>query len=84
LRDTLSFVRDHARPWIDSGLDKASEDPLTIIQIGKLSIQLDASEALLERAGRVLDRERENPGEDGVARVPGRGQSQGADHRDRH
>ncbi|MGO3621461.1 MAG: acyl-CoA dehydrogenase family protein, partial [Pseudomonas helleri] len=69
LRDTLSFVRDHARPWIDSGLDKASEDPLTIIQIGKLSIQLDASEALLERAGRVLDRERENPGEDGVARA---------------
>ena len=69
LRDTLSFVRDHARPWIDSGLDKASEDPLTIIQIGKLSIQLDASEALLERAGRVLDRERETPGEDGVARA---------------
>ena len=69
LRDTLSFVRDHARPWIDSGLDKASEDPLTIIQIGKLSIQLDASEALLERAGRVLDREREYPGEDGVARA---------------
>ena len=69
LRDTLSFVRDHARPWIDSGLDKASEDPLTIIQIGKLSIQLDASEALLERAGRVLDSERENPGEDGVARA---------------
>ncbi|KMN09636.1 SfnB family sulfur acquisition oxidoreductase [Pseudomonas sp. FSL R10-1350] len=69
LRDTLSFVRDHARPWIDSGLDKASEDPLTIIQIGKLSIQLDASEALLERAGRVLDSERENPGEAGVARA---------------
>ena len=47
LRDTLSFVREHARPWIDSGLDKASDDPLTIVQIGKPSIQLDASEALL-------------------------------------
>ncbi|MCU1727110.1 SfnB family sulfur acquisition oxidoreductase [Pseudomonas sp. 7P_10.2_Bac1] len=69
LRDTLSFVRDHARPWIDSGLDKASEDPLTIIQIGKLSIQLDASEALLERAGRVIDSVRAAPDEDGVARA---------------
>ena len=69
LRDTLSFVREHARPWIDSGLDKASDDPLTIIQIGKLSIQLDASEALLERAGKVMDSVREAPGEDGVARA---------------
>lgn len=69
LRDTLSFVREHARPWIDSGLDKASDDPLTIIQIGKLSIQLDASEALLERAGKVMDSVREVPGEDGVARA---------------
>ena len=69
LRDTLVFVREQARPWIDSGLEKASDDPLTIIQIGKLSIQLDASEALLERAGRVMDSVRANPDEDGVARA---------------
>ena len=69
LRDTLVFVREHARPWIDSGLEKASDDPLTIIQIGRLSIQLDASEALLERAGKVMDSVRAAPDEDGVARA---------------
>lgn len=69
LRDTLTFVREHARPWIDSGLDKASEDPLTLIQIGQLSIHLDAAEALLERAGNVMDSVRAAPGEDGVARA---------------
>ncbi len=69
LRDTLSFVREQARPWIDSGLDKASDDPLTIIQIGSLSIRLDASEALLERAGKVMDGVRPAPDEDGVARA---------------
>ncbi len=28
--DTLRFVRERARPWVDSGVDKASDDPLTI------------------------------------------------------
>ena len=69
LRDTLVFVREHARPWIDSGLDKASDDPLTIIQIGKLGIQLDAAEALLERAGKVMDSVRATPDENAVARA---------------
>ena len=69
LRDTLVFVREHARPWIDSGLDKASDDPLTIIQIGKLGIQLDAAEALLERAGKVMDSVRVTPDENAVARA---------------
>ena len=55
LRDTLAFVREHARPWIDAGVEKASEDPLTLIQIGNLGIRLEAAEALLERAGKVMD-----------------------------
>lgn len=55
LRDTVEFVRQFARPWIDAGVDKASEDPLTIIQIGALEIRLEAAEALLERAGWALD-----------------------------
>ena len=54
--DTLRFVRERARPWVDSGVDKASADPLTIHEIGRLAIRLHAAEALLERAGRVLDR----------------------------
>lgn len=67
LDDTIAFVREHARPWIDAGVDKASEDPLTIIQIGSLEIRQDAAEALLERAGRVLDAAKPAPDEDNVA-----------------
>ncbi|WP_162918665.1 SfnB family sulfur acquisition oxidoreductase [Phyllobacteriaceae bacterium SYSU D60010] len=52
---TIDFVRHQARPWIDSGQDKASDDPYTIAEIGDLKIRLHAAEALLERAGRELD-----------------------------
>ncbi|UCJ16715.1 SfnB family sulfur acquisition oxidoreductase [Pseudomonas sp. MM211] len=53
--DTLSFVRNSSRPWIDAGVDKASDDPLTLKAIGRLAIHLHAAEALLERAGELLD-----------------------------
>ncbi|WP_434109555.1 SfnB family sulfur acquisition oxidoreductase [Paraburkholderia caffeinilytica] len=55
LADTLGFVRARSRPWIDSGVERASDDPLTLREIGHLHIQLHAAEALLERAARVLD-----------------------------
>lgn len=53
--DTLTFVRERARPWVDSGVERASEDPLTLREIGHLHIQLHAAEALLERAARLFD-----------------------------
>ncbi|QHG68005.1 SfnB family sulfur acquisition oxidoreductase [Pseudomonas putida] len=56
LDDALHFVRTRSRPWIDSGLDKASDDPLTLKSFGQLLIRLHAAEALLERAGELLDR----------------------------
>lgn len=52
---TIDFVRTQSRPWIDSGKDKASDDPYTIAAIGDLKIKLHAAEALLSRAGRQLD-----------------------------
>ncbi|MFP4894337.1 SfnB family sulfur acquisition oxidoreductase [Paraburkholderia sp. EG304] len=55
IADTLEFVRTRTRPWVDSGVDKASDDPLTLREIGRLHIQLHAAEALLERAARALD-----------------------------
>jgi SfnB family sulfur acquisition oxidoreductase len=53
--DTLTFVRTRSRPWIDSHVERASDDPLTVREIGHLHIQLHAAEALLERAARTLD-----------------------------
>ncbi|MGC5703991.1 SfnB family sulfur acquisition oxidoreductase [Pseudomonas sp. NFXW11] len=53
--DALRFVRSKTRPWIDSGSDQATDDPLTLKSFGHLSIRLHATEALLERAGEFLD-----------------------------
>lgn len=53
---TIHFVRNHARPWVDSGLTRARDDPYTIAAIGDLEIRHHAAEAvLLEAADRVDD-----------------------------
>jgi alkylation response protein AidB-like acyl-CoA dehydrogenase len=51
----MEFVRTKSRPWIDSGKEKAAEDPFTISQIGDTQIRLHAAEMMLERAGRIID-----------------------------
>ncbi|MGU3536792.1 SfnB family sulfur acquisition oxidoreductase [Methylobacterium sp. A54F] len=55
LDDTVAFVRERSRPWIDSGLERASDDPYTIQAVGDLTIRLHAAEALLDRAGLAID-----------------------------
>lgn len=65
--DALHFVRTRSRPWVDSGVDKASDDPLTLKSFGQLAIRLHASEALLERAGLYLDQAQQDSTEDSVA-----------------
>jgi SfnB family sulfur acquisition oxidoreductase len=69
IQETIEFVRTKARPWIDSNVEKASEDPLTISQVGDLEIRLHAAEALLQRAARFLDEAEEIPTETTVAEV---------------
>ncbi len=65
--DALEFVRSRSRPWIDSGVDKASDDPLTIQEFGRLVIRLHAAEAILDRAGRLLDAATAEPNAETVA-----------------
>jgi SfnB family sulfur acquisition oxidoreductase len=67
LADTIDFVKRHSRPWIDSGQDRASDDPYTIAQIGELAIRQHAAEALLARSGRAVDRATEDPTQETVA-----------------
>ncbi|BAZ29933.1 putative acyl-CoA dehydrogenase [Cylindrospermum sp. NIES-4074] len=55
VRDTIYFVRNHTRPWVDSNLDHGYEDPLTIYNLGQVQIQVHAAEALLKRAGEFID-----------------------------
>ncbi len=69
LADTVSVLRDRARPWIDSGVSRAVDDPLTLQGVGEVKLRLRAAEALLRRAGRVVDAARAAPDEDSVARA---------------
>lgn len=52
---TIEFVRTRARPWIDSGAEKATDDPYTISAIGDLKVRYTAARLALDEAGRVLD-----------------------------
>lgn len=52
--DTLSSVRK-ARPVIDAGVEKASEEHYTLQEVGKLNILLDAAVLLLDEAAEYLD-----------------------------
>ncbi len=52
---TLPFIRDRARPWLDAGVERAADDPLTLAGLGDVAVRLRAASALLDRAGRAVD-----------------------------
>ena len=53
--ETVRFVRTKSRPWIDSGLEHAWQDPYTVAAVGELTVRLHAAQALLEKAGLAID-----------------------------
>ncbi|MDZ3994308.1 SfnB family sulfur acquisition oxidoreductase [Pseudomonas sp. Teo4] len=55
IEDAIAFVRDKSRPWIEAKVERASDDPYVIADIGRLKLELHAAEALLRRAAKVLD-----------------------------
>ena len=63
IEETIQYVRLHTRPWVDSGLEKATDDPYTIASIGELKIKLRAAEAVLDLAGDAIDQVIAEPGE---------------------
>jgi SfnB family sulfur acquisition oxidoreductase len=67
LADTVRFVRHSARPAKDAGVDRASDDPYTVATVGELKIRVDASSALLDRAGEYVDRSAAEPSTESVA-----------------
>ncbi|WP_313659678.1 SfnB family sulfur acquisition oxidoreductase [Acinetobacter variabilis] len=66
--ETLNRVRQ-ARPWIDSGVEKATDDPLTKLELGRMVADVRASEVLLKQAARSVDTAKANPTETSVARA---------------
>ncbi|HEY4043575.1 MAG TPA: hypothetical protein VGM32_17245 [Rhodopila sp.] len=63
IADTIDFVRSKSRPRADRELDRASEDPHVIADIGRLTFRLHAAQALTERAGRAIDAAVADPNE---------------------
>lgn len=55
LDDALEFVRSSSRPWVDAGVERNADDPYILADIGRISTELSAANALLRRAAKVLD-----------------------------
>lgn len=55
LRATLPYLREHTRPWVDAGVDHATQDPLLLHQLGHVHLRLRAADALIARAARFVD-----------------------------
>ncbi|AIZ33030.1 SfnB family sulfur acquisition oxidoreductase [Pseudomonas parafulva] len=66
--ETLRVAR-LARPWVDSGLEHAWQDPLAQALIGELAWRLHAAEAVLQRAGEAVDDAVAEPSEARVAQA---------------
>lgn len=64
--ETVVFVKTNARPWMNSGVERASDDPLTIAKVGQIAIRLEAATAVVERAGRKVDIAQIDPSEANV------------------
>ncbi|QEU77908.1 SfnB family sulfur acquisition oxidoreductase [Streptomyces subrutilus] len=67
LTEAARFVRTESRPWFESGVDSAAEDPLLIQRFGELSLQVRAAKALLGDAARAVDTARADLSDDTAA-----------------
>jgi SfnB family sulfur acquisition oxidoreductase len=67
LEEGGELIRTIARPWGESGADRAGEEPLVIQQFGELALLVRAAEALLDRAGAAIDAARRAPADEYLA-----------------
>ncbi|ARM15280.1 MULTISPECIES: SfnB family sulfur acquisition oxidoreductase [Rhizobium] len=69
LAETISYVRAHARPFFELAIEHGYEDPHTIHGVGDVAIRVHAADALLARAGRIVDRATAEPTAASVAQA---------------
>jgi len=55
LAEAIAFVREHARPWTDSGVARAADDLYIIQDVGRLEVDLHAAHEVVLESGRTLD-----------------------------
>ncbi|WP_130802728.1 SfnB family sulfur acquisition oxidoreductase [Acinetobacter ihumii] len=66
--ETLKRVHQ-ARPWIDSDVETAAQDPLSIYEIGRIAADVRASEALLKQAAQSIDAAKLNTTSESIAQA---------------
>lgn len=69
LADAVRFVTTHSRPALNSGVDRARDEPHLQLRFGRLLTTLHAAEALLNRAADLLDAADAAPEPDAVTRA---------------
>lgn len=66
--ETLTRVRQ-ARPWIDANVDFATQDPLTLSELGRIIVDIRATEALLKQAAQSIDAAKPKPTKENIAKA---------------
>lgn len=55
LEDGARFVRERSRRWFEAEQERVADEPAVLLRFGQLTTRVHAAEALLHRAGEVLD-----------------------------
>ena len=66
--ETLQRVRV-ARPWIDANIESATQDPLTLSELGRVATDVKASELLLKQAARSVDAAKQDLNAESLAKA---------------
>jgi len=61
LQAGIDYLNQHARPWVESEVERASDEPHIIRQIGEYAVALRAAESLLRDAARTFDAHERDP-----------------------
>lgn len=55
LRYATEYIKTKSRPWADSGVNAAREDPYILQEVGKMRAYLSSAEALVQRAAKLVE-----------------------------
>lgn len=61
LQAATRYLRDEARPWVDSDVDVAAQEHHIIKRIGEYAVAVRAAESLLKDAAHLFDRHKAEP-----------------------
>jgi len=61
LQAAVDYLREHARAWVESGVERASDEPHIIRQVGEYAVALRGAESVLREAARVFDAHERDP-----------------------